>query len=134
MTDQAQTGERVFKGIPVSAGICQGKIFVLHKTQTDIPKYDVAESDLLQEVKRFEQALRLTRRQITEVQQKVSQALNAHEASIFDAHLLVLEDPTLIESVNDAIYSRKINVEAAFQEFTDTYIETLSAIEDAYLR
>ncbi|HEY3856777.1 MAG TPA: phosphoenolpyruvate--protein phosphotransferase [Verrucomicrobiae bacterium] len=134
MTDQAQTGERVFKGIPVSAGICQGKIFVLHKPQTEIPKYDVAESDLLQEIKRFEHALRLTRNQIIEVQQKVSQALNAQEASIFDAHLLVLEDPTLIESVNAAIYSRKINVEAAFQEFADTYIATLSAIEDAYLR
>jgi phosphotransferase system enzyme I (PtsI) len=134
MTDQAQTGERVFRGIPVSAGICQGKIFVLHKAQAEIPKYDVAESDLLLEAQRFEQALRLTREQILEVQQKVSQALNASEASIFEAHLLVLEDPTLIESVNAAIYSKKINVEAAFQEFAETYMATLSAIEDAYLR
>ncbi len=47
MTDQAQTGERVYKGIPVSAGICQGKIYVLHKAQAQVPKAnDVAESDL----------------------------------------------------------------------------------------
>jgi phosphotransferase system enzyme I (PtsI) len=134
MTDQTQTGERVYKGIPVSAGICQGKIYVLHKAQAEVPKYDVPESELPLQVQRFEKALLLTRQQILEVQRKVSLALNAQEASIFDAHLLVLEDPTLIESVNAAIYSRKINVEAAFQEFADQYTATLSAINDAYLR
>ncbi|HUD82561.1 MAG TPA: phosphoenolpyruvate-utilizing N-terminal domain-containing protein, partial [Candidatus Saccharimonadales bacterium] len=113
MTDKAQTGERVYKGIPVSAGICQGKIYVLHKAHAEVPKYDVADSELPLQVQRFEKALLLTRQQILEVQLKVSQALNAQEASIFEAHLLVLEDPTLIESVNAAIYSRKINVEAA---------------------
>jgi phosphoenolpyruvate-protein phosphotransferase (PTS system enzyme I) len=134
MTELAQTGERVYKGIPVSAGICQGKIYVLYKAQTDVPKYDVAESELSAQVQRFEQALLLTRQQILEVQQKVRQALNAHEASIFDAHLLVLEDPMLIESVTGAINSRKINVEAAFQEFAEKYTRTLSALDDAYLR
>ncbi len=76
----------------------------------------------------------LTRQQLLDIQHKVSQALNAQEASIFDAHLLVLEDPTLIESVNSAVYSKKINVEAAFQEFADKYTATLSAIDDAFLR
>jgi phosphotransferase system enzyme I (PtsI) len=134
MTDQAQTGERVYKGNPVSAGICQGKAFVLHKAQTHVPHYDVAEADLPQQVHRFQQALVLTRQQIQEVQHKVSLALNAHEASIFDAHLLVLDDPTLIDSVTNLIQSKKINVEAAFQEFAQKYTATLSAIDDAYLR
>jgi phosphotransferase system enzyme I (PtsI) len=134
MTDQAQTGERIYKGIPVSAGICHGKAFVLHKVQTHIPHYDVAEADLPQQVQRFHEALVLTRQQIQEVQKKVSQALNAHEATIFDAHLLVLDDPTLIDSVTELIYSKKINVEAAFHEFVQKYTATLSAIDDAYLR
>jgi phosphotransferase system enzyme I (PtsI) len=134
MTDQAQTGERVYKGIPVSAGICQGKIFVLNKAQAEIPRYEVAESDLESQIQRFEQALALTRQQLLEVQRRVSLALNAEEASIFDAHLLVLEDPTLIESVNSAICSKRINVEAAFHEFAQKYTATLSAIDDAYLR
>ena len=134
MTDLAQTGERVYKGISVSAGICQGKAFVLHKTQTHVPHYDVAEADLPHQVQRFHDALVMTRHQIQEVQHKVSLALNAHEASIFDAHLLVLDDPTLIDSVNELIHAKKINVEAAFQEFTQKYTATLSAIDDAYLR
>src|SRR5580658_2399389 len=134
MTDEAQKGELIYKGIAVSAGICQGKAFVLHKAQTHVPHYEVAEADLPQQVQRFQHALVLTRQQIQEVQHKVSQALNAQEASIFDAHLLVLDDPTLIDSVNDLIHSKKINVEAAFHEFVQKYTATLSAIDDAYLR
>jgi phosphotransferase system enzyme I (PtsI) len=134
MTDEAQKGELIYKGIPVSAGICQGKAFVLHKAQTHVPHYDVAEVDLPHQLQRFQQALVLTRQQIQEVQHKVSKALNAHEASIFDAHLLVLDDPTLIDSVNELIHAKKINVEAAFNEFVQKYTATLSAIDDAYLR
>ncbi len=134
MTDPAPTGERVYKGIAVSAGICQGKAFVLHKVQTHVPHYSVAEADLPQQVQRFQQALMLTRQQIQEVQLKVSLALNAQEASIFDAHLLVLDDPILIDSVAELIETKKINVEAAFQEFAQKYTATLSAIDDAYLR
>src|SRR5580658_8182001 len=117
MTDQVQTGERVYKGIPVSAGICQGKVFVLHKAQTHVPHYDVGEADLPHQVQRFHEALVLTRHQIQDVQLKVSKALNAHEASIFDAHLLVLDDPTKNDSVTELIQCKKMNVEAAFQEF-----------------
>jgi phosphoenolpyruvate-protein phosphotransferase (PTS system enzyme I) len=134
MSEQAQTGERVYKGIPVSAGICQGKIYVLHKATAEVPNYDVPDAELPGQVRRFEQALLLTRQQILEVQHKVSHALNAQEASIFDAHLLVLEDPTLIEAVTATIHGKKINVEAAFQEFATKYTATLSAIDDAYLR
>lgn len=134
MTEQAKTGQRIFKGIPVSPGVCQAKIVVLHRTQNHVPRYEVAVENLPGEVHRFEQALSETRKQILEVQHKVSQALNAQDASIFEAHLLVLEDPTLIESVTGLIYAHKINVEAAFQEFAHKYTATLSAIDDAYLR
>jgi len=89
---------------------------------------------LPQQIQRLHQALVLTRQQIIEVQDKVSKALNAKDASIFDAHLLVLEDPTLVESVTALVNSRKINIEAAFQEFADKYAATLSTIDDAYLR
>jgi len=134
MTDQAQTGERVHKGVPVSAGVCQGKALVLHKAQTVVPRYEVAENDVPQQIQRFQHALVLTRQQILEVQDKVRHALNAQEAGIFDAHLLVLEDPTLIDSVTGLIESKKINVEAAFHEFVQKYTATLSSIDDAYLR
>ena len=122
-----QSGEQVFKGIPVSAGVCRGKILVLEKFDHQVPHYEIQEEDVPRELQRFEQALVATRQQILEVQRQVSQALNAQEAGIFDAHLLVLEDPTLIDSVTRVVQTRKINIEAAFHQFAEQYRATLSA-------
>jgi phosphotransferase system enzyme I (PtsI) len=134
MSDPLPTSERVYKGIAVSGGICRGKVLVLHQAAVEVPRYEVAESGLAGQVERLQQALVETRQQILEVQRQVSQALNAKDASIFDAHLLVLEDPTLIDSVTSLIYQKKINVEAAFHEFADKYQATLRAINDPYLQ
>jgi phosphotransferase system enzyme I (PtsI) len=134
MSDPLLSAERVYKGIPVSAGVCRGKLLVLRQATVEIPRYDVPESDLAAQVQRLQQALLETREQILHVQHQVSQALNSKDASIFDAHLLVLEDPTLIDSVTNAIYQKKINAEAAFHEFAEKYQETLRSIDDAYLR
>jgi len=134
MSDPLPTSERVYKGIAVSGGICRGKVLVLRQAAVEVPRYEVAETGLAGQVERLQQALVETRQQILEVQRQVSQALNAKDASIFDAHLLVLEDPTLIDSVTSLIYQKKINVEAAFHEFAEKYQETLRAINDAYLQ
>src|SRR5579872_3081721 len=134
MADATQSAERVYKGVGVSAGICHGKLLVLTKPDVTVPQFDVPEDQVEQQIKRFEQALVLTRQHVLEVQRQVSQALNSKDASIFDAHLLVLEDPTLVESVNNLICQKKINAEAAFQEFADKYMATLAAIDDPYLR
>src|SRR6266446_929534 len=135
MLDVAASGEQIIRGIPVSPGVCRGKILVLGRSHEDkIPRHPVAESKLPNEVRRLEQALIETRRQILEVQRQVSQALGAEDATIFDAHLLVLEDPTLIEEVSRIIFQEKVSAEYAFQQVADKYARTLSAIDDEYLR
>src|SRR5881397_1144901 len=116
MSQVDESGERIIRGIPVSPGVCRGKILVLGKTHDDsIPKHHVAERKLPEEVRRLEQALIDTRRQVLEVQRQVSRALGAEDATIFDAHLLVLEDPTLIEEVRRIIFQEKVSAEYAFQ-------------------
>ena len=134
MSDPVQSGERVYKGIAVSAGVCHGKVLILHNAVAEVPQYSVPEAELSGQVERLQQALVVTRQQILEVQRQVSQALNAKDASIFDAHLLVLEDPTLIDSVTELIFQKKINAEAAFHEFAEKYQATLRAINDPYLQ
>jgi phosphoenolpyruvate-protein kinase (PTS system EI component) len=58
-------GEKVFRGIGVSAGVCRGKIVVLHRARHIIAKREVAENETAPEVKRFEQSLAQTRKQIS---------------------------------------------------------------------
>ena len=103
MREPARSGERIFRGIPVSPGVCRGRVLVFGKPPDDlVPERHVAESELPEQVQRLEQALVETRRKILEVQRQVNQGVGAKDASIFDAHLLVLEDPTLIDAVNRA--------------------------------
>ena len=135
MTEPVQKGERTLRGIPVSAGVCRGKILVLRDAQNDsVLRRDLAEEELPGQIRRLEKALAQTRRQILDVQRKVNQGLGAADASIFDAHLLVLEDPTLIEEVTRRIMHEKVNAEYAFKQVAEKYAATLSALDDEYLR
>jgi phosphotransferase system enzyme I (PtsI) len=134
MPEDARTGERIYKGIPVSAGVCRGKILVFGKTEVSIPHHTIPEEQLPDQVKRLENAITQTRKELLEVQHKVSEGLGAEDASIFDAHLLVLEDRTLLDEVIRLIHKEKVNVEFAFHEVAERYAKTLSAMEDDYLR
>ncbi|HVV01940.1 MAG TPA: phosphoenolpyruvate-utilizing N-terminal domain-containing protein, partial [Verrucomicrobiae bacterium] len=134
MPEALREGQAVFRGIPVSAGVCRGKILVLGKTKRTISRRSIEAAECPREVARLERALVDTRRQLQEVQRKVSEAMGAEEGSIFDAHLLVLEDRTLIEEVIRAIQQEKINAEFAFHTVAERYAASLAAIEDDYLR
>src|SRR5436309_2525440 len=134
MSERSRSGEKVLRGIPVSEGVCRDRIIVLGKPHDAIPRHEISEAELPQEIQRLERALTQTRQQILEVQRKVANALGAKDASIFDAHLLVLDDPTLIDEVNRVIHQQKVNVEHAFQQVAEKYASTLSTMNDEYLR
>ncbi len=134
MLEHAKAGEKSFKGIAVSAGVSRGKVIVLRGNKPSIPHYSISEDEVQKEMERLERALAETRKQILDVQRQVQEGVGAEHASIFDAHLLVLEDPLLIEEVTRTIQIRKINSEYAFSEFTEKYADTLSKIADDFLR
>ena len=68
------------------------------------------------------------------MQQRIAEAIGAKDASIFDAHLLVVEDRTLIDEVLRNLEREKFNVEFIFAEVANRYARTLSEIDDPYLR
>src|SRR5262245_4088794 len=133
MPETTAKGEKTFRGIPVSAGVCRGKIVVLDKARPAISRRQLADGQVAEEVNRLEKALVQTRHQILDVQRKVSQGMGSQEGSIFDAHLLVLEDRTLLDEVVRVILQEKVNAEHAFHVVAERYAATLAAIEDDYL-
>lgn len=134
MAETGDNRERIFRGIAASEGVCQAKVIVLRKPEDEIPRRAISEEEIPAEIRRFEQALSQTRTDIREVQAKVSEAMGAQDAGIFEAHLLVLEDPTLIEQSARVVERDKINIEQAFKDVVDKYAATLAAIDDEYLR
>jgi phosphotransferase system enzyme I (PtsI) len=133
MTGQSK-GEKVFNGIAVSAGVCRGKVMVLHRARHMIARRELPEVEVTAEVKRFEQALVKTRQQIVEVQRRVAETMSSSEADIFDAHLLMLEDRMLIEEVMRMIREKKTNSDFAFHSVSDRYVAALEGVDDDYLR
>jgi len=126
--------ELKFQGVGVAPGIARGNVFVHHPDDEEPPKRRLGESEIPAEVTRFESALIATRAQILEMQQRIAEAIGAKDASIFDAHLLVVEDRTLIDEVLRTLEREKYNVEFVFAEVANRYARTLSEIDDPYLR
>ncbi len=123
-----------FRGIGVSPGIAHGALHVVRDELDDVLRYHIEPSQIGNEIGRFESALVQTRVQILEMQQKIAEAIGAQDAAIFDAHLLVVEDRTLIDEVLRRLEAEHCNVEWVFQEVATHYAQTLSKIDDPYLR
>jgi phosphoenolpyruvate-protein phosphotransferase (PTS system enzyme I) len=127
-------GEKAFRGIAVSAGICRGKILVLHRARHVIAKRDLPPNQIEAEVGRFEKALVQTRQQISEVQRRVVENMGTQEGDIFEAHLLMLEDRMLVDEVIRSIREQGANAEHAFHAVAERYAAALAAVDDEYLR
>src|SRR3989449_10397958 len=123
-----------FQGAGVSPGLARAVIHVVRDDLDDVVRYHIEPSQIGNEIARFEAALVQTRVQILEMQQKIAEAIGAKDAAIFDAHLLVVEDRTLIDEVLRKLETDLCNVEWVFQEVATTYAETLNKIDDPYLR
>ncbi len=126
--------EQRFQGLGVSPGLARGRIFVVRPEEDSPPDYAIQEKDLPAEIARFEAALLLTRAQILEMQAKIADAIGAKDASIFDAHLLVVEDRTLIDEVLRTLEPDRRNIEGIFQQVASRYSDLLDQMDDPYLR
>jgi phosphotransferase system enzyme I (PtsI) len=134
MASSSRLGEKTFRGIAVSPGVCRGPVLVLGNRADEIPHFALREEDLVAEVERFEKALVTTRHQILEIQGRINEAMGAKDAEIFEAHLLIVEDPTLVAETIRKIKRDHLNAEKAFDDVAQRYIASLQAFEDEYLR
>ncbi len=127
-------GELVLQGIGVSPGVAVGEVVVFAAEGIPIPERPITEKDVPVEITRFEEALIKTRHQISEIQRRVSAVLGEEHASIFDAHLLVVDDRYFVEEVIRELHEKHRNIEAVVGSVAERYMEMLGKVEDDYLR
>ena len=87
------------KGIGVSPGISVCKVQLLAQRDEVAATRRITQNEVPNEISRFEEALITTHDQIKNIQKQVSTVLGDEHASIFDAHILVVDDRTFIEDV-----------------------------------
>ncbi|MCX7868438.1 MAG: phosphoenolpyruvate--protein phosphotransferase [Terrimicrobiaceae bacterium] len=126
--------EKRLRGLGIAEGIAHGPVVMHWDEEEEIPVRDISHEELPGEIARFESALIATRAELLEIQEKIARSLGAEDAGIFDAHLLVVEDRTLIEEVLRLLEKERKNVEHVFHVVASRYAKSLEEIDDPYLR
>jgi len=126
--------QKTHHGIGVTPGVAIGKAFILDSEEVVVIKRHIDAEQVPSEIARFEDALIRTRKEILDVQSKISEQLGTEHAEIFNAHLLVLEDRSLIEDVIKKIERERYNIEYTFQQVGKKYADIFSKIEDDYIK
>ncbi len=123
---------RAIQGIAASPGVALGPVQHFKPMAPIVTRHTV--SDLTAEWNRLRKAIETTRTRITNTRQRLTQGESGYAAAIFDAHLLFLDDPALLEPVQAAISDQHINAEAAWQDVIDHMAHTYEGLDDAYFR
>jgi len=126
--------QNTYHGIGVSPGVAIGKAFIFDSEEVLVTKRHIDAAQVPTEIARFEDALIRTRKEILSIQSMLSERLGTEHAEIFNAHLLVLEDRSLIEDVIKKIERERYNIEYIFQQVGKKYADIFSQIEDDYLK
>ncbi|WP_281883459.1 phosphoenolpyruvate--protein phosphotransferase [Paenibacillus sp. YYML68] len=123
---------RVLKGIAASPGIAIAKAYRLRRDKYIPVRLDACEP--VEEASRLQQAVEQARHELEVIREKTEQRLGAQKAEIFEAHLMLLEDPELMDAVMDKINTERINAEYALHEAAQHFIDLLSSMDDELLR
>ena len=122
----------MIKGIGASSGIAIAKAYKLVMPDLTVTKVTVEDAEA--EIKKFDDAMSQTAKELESIKEAAAKNLSAEEAAVFDAHALVLQDPELKTQVEDKIRNEKINADAALDEVANTFIAMFESMDDDYFR
>ena len=123
-----------FTGIGVSPGIGLGPAFVLVPEELAVREFVVPEEGVEREIAFFERALATAQRDVAQLRDGIAAELGDRDAAIYDAHLMMLDDPELHRAVVDAIRSTHRNAGVVFRDYMAQIAARLERVEDEYLR
>jgi len=125
---------RTYKGIGVSPGIAIGRAVIVEKRIVSIYRVPIREEDVPAEVTRFLESLEKTRDQLHELKAKVSRSMGEEYASIFEAHAMIVSDPSFQDKVVQKIEEEQVNAEWALSEVQEELQARFQSFEEDYLR
>ena len=129
--------EKIYHGIGASPGIAIGKVLLIKEHSTSYAKPEdttISQEQVEAEIEKFDKALEKTRNELEDLQKRVLNKLQSHEASIFDAHLLIVDDQMLQTEVQDSIRNQLMSADCAFFKIMERYVTAISVMKDAYIK
>ncbi len=122
------------RGTGVSPGIAVGRALVVERDAVPVFRLSVPEEELGQELARLEAAIEGSREQLRSVKERLSREVGAPHAYIFDAHLLMLDDPMLRSRAAEIVRAEHVNAEWALRTVSEELHAVFNEFSDEYLR
>ncbi|TYB33310.1 MAG: phosphoenolpyruvate--protein phosphotransferase [Flexistipes sinusarabici] len=124
----------IIKGIPSSEGIVTGKCHLLDRSKIHVVKCNIDESDVSEEHKKFDAAIKKTEDYISHVREISLDKLGEDHAFIFDVYLLLLKDDMLVGETKRFIEKELVNAEYALKKVSGKILKVFNESEDEYFR
>ncbi len=121
------------KGIGVSAGVAVGRAVILTQ-RTEVMRFPIPHDRVGREVQALQAARDQSRKQLQDISARVSQGPGSELAALFDAQMLMLDDPMLIGKAEEIIRSERVNAAWAVHRAYEGLYQLFSTMEDPYLR
>jgi phosphotransferase system enzyme I (PtsI) len=123
-----------FSGIAASPGIALGPIVRVEREDFAIRDTLVPPGEVEHEVERFREAREAARRDLMKIRSGIAVELGEQEAQIYDAHLLILDDPEMLRTVEQGIRQDRQDPAFVFRRYMSSVATHLDSIEDEHLR
>ena len=123
---------KIIQGIQASDGISIAPCYLFVEPNLNIDKKTIDNPQ--QEITRFDNAMHESKVQLTKIRNTAEEALGAEHAAIFDAHLLVLDDPELINPIKEAIEQKSVNAESALEDKANEFIQIFESMDNEYMK
>jgi phosphotransferase system enzyme I (PtsI) len=120
------------KGIGVSPGVVAGRAVILIQ-RAQVLRYQIAPARVEHELQRLEHSRATSRAQLVEIRARVARR-RPEMASLFDAQLLMLDDPMVVPRAMEIVRQQRVNAEWAVHRVLDEFSTVFDEVADAYLR
>jgi phosphotransferase system enzyme I (PtsI) len=115
-------------GIPAAPGVAIGRVFPVDRRRARVPRYHVQPEQIEGELQRLDAAVRVSVEQLQAIRQSLGEG---EQGDILDAHRMMADDPTLLESANQLVREELLNAEWAIRRTIRELSEKLG--NDGYL-
>ncbi|NWK84470.1 phosphoenolpyruvate--protein phosphotransferase [Staphylococcus sp. GSSP0090] len=119
-------------GIAASDGVAIAKAYLLVEPDLSFDSEKVSDVDA--EIAKFNHAIETSKVELTKIRNNAEQNLGADKAAIFDAHLLVLDDPELIQPIEEKIKNEQVNAPTALSDVTGQFITIFESMDNEYMK
>ncbi len=124
----------VLQGVGLSPGVSQGCVCRLQAHGPVVQRLHIGPSEIAEELNQLAAAVNRTRQQLIEIKAQLQDRVGGESAAVLDAHLLILEDPTLLSSIQNKIQHDLASSEWAVQEVSEQLLSVYRSIQDPIFR